>query len=57
MRVVGIVLRFGWFFCLAHCCPFLLSPSWDPLVYPLYTFGSHLGAFFDEYILLLLKKK
>ena len=58
MRVVGIVfLRVGGFFCLAHCYPFLLSPWWDPLVYPLYTFGSPLGASFDEYTLLLLIKK
>ena len=56
MRVVGIVFE-GWlvFFCLAHCYPFLLSPWWDSLAQ--YTFGSPLGASFDEYILLLLIKK
>ena len=45
-----------WVFCLAHCYPFLLSSWWDPLVYLLYTFGSPMGASFDEYIPLLLIK-
>ena len=57
MRVVGIVLWAGRFFCISHCFPFLLSPWLDPLVYPLYTCGTPLGAHFDEYILLLLIKK
>ena len=58
MRVVGIVFE-GWcvFFCLARCYPFLLSPWWDPLVYPCIPLGLPWVASFDEYILLLLKKK
>ena len=57
MRVVGIVLWAGRFFCISHCFPFLLFPWLDPLVYLLYTCETPLGAHFDEYTAFTHKKK